>query len=82
MELLRFLLSNCRTKYGRGTSEVSNGVPQGSTLSPMLFNIYIEELAERMQQAGIISLLYADDVVIIGNDDEIKEAVRILEEWC
>jgi hypothetical protein len=48
----------------------------------MLFNIYIEELAERMQQAGIISLLYADDVVIIGNDDEIKEAVRILEEWC
>ena len=82
IELLKFLLSNNKTRYGRGATGTSNGLPQGSTISPMLFNVYIEELAERLTKAGIAGLFYADDIVIIGNDDDVKRAIAIVEEWC
>jgi hypothetical protein len=47
-----------------------NGVPQGSPLSPALFDIYMEEFTEHLQilcKTQIKLLLYADDMVIIVN---------------
>lgn len=42
----------------------SIGVPEGSTLSPSLFNLYVEPLTEILRHANILYHMYADDTQI------------------
>ena len=57
------------------TFEVSNGVRQGGILSPFLFNVYVEELANMLKKSSVgcninnvwvNHLFYADDAVILA----------------
>ncbi len=44
-------------------AEAASGVPQGSVLDPILFVIYVDDLADNL---AIANLLYADDVKLIA----------------
>ena len=53
---------------------VSNGVRQGGVLSPILFNVYMDELLQRLQKHDngchidtifMVALCYADDLIIV-----------------
>lgn len=44
---------------------LSCGVPQGSSLSPTLFNVYMSPLAEIVHPFGIKIVKYADDTQLI-----------------
>lgn len=63
----------------------TNGLLQGSILSPMLFNIYINELCEELNKENSINkaIFYADDLVLIS---ETKKDLRIklnkIQSWC
>jgi len=54
------------------------GTPQGSGISQLLSNIYLDELDQRMKQLGYEMVRYADDFVILSRSEE--EAQRALEE--
>ena len=58
-----------------GKFHVTNGVRQGGVLSPLLFNVYVNELSECLNKSGIGGfmnvtiinhMLYADDICIIS----------------
>ena len=65
---------------------VSSGVPQGSHLGPLLFNIFIDDIADILANTNF--LLYADDLklfrLIQGVEDarSMQEDLVRLERWC
>jgi len=58
------------------TNESSYGVPQGASLSNILMNISLiefdTEISELCADRGVKYIRYVDDMIFIGNDDDIK----------
>lgn len=56
----------------------TQGAPQGAVLSPLLSNIYLDELDHLMAARGFQMVRYADDFVVLCRSGE--EAARALDE--
>ena len=71
---------------------VNSGVRQGDSLSPCLFSIFINDLAEKINQAGagvymggdqIALLMYADDIALISSSVEgAQKQLDVMASWC
>lgn len=58
------------------------GTPQGAVISPLLSNIYLNELDHEMAARGHQMIRYADDFVILCKDEaEAQEALKAVSEW-
>jgi len=65
-----------------GWSPGERGTPQGAVLSPLLANLYLDELDHLMMARGYAITRYADDFVILTNtESEAKAALHLLQEW-
>ncbi len=75
------------------SSPRGRGVRQGCSLSPTLFNIYINQLANILERAPIQGLtlhdteikclLYADDLVLLSPTEEgLQDSLNLLEDFC
>ena len=66
------------------------GVPEGCTLSPTLFALYLSDLDEhltpttiKLGNTKIVYLAFADDICITcGSEDEMRENLKSLEYYC
>lgn len=54
------------------------GLPQGSVLSPLLYNIYVSEL-ENSCDSGCQIIQYADDIALFFSSDDLNHSKCILE---
>ena len=83
-------------KIGSKRSEFfkqGRGVRQGCSLSPTLFNIYINELAVMLEQSAspgltlhdteVKFLLYADDLVLLSPTEQgLQQSLSLIEQYC
>lgn len=67
--------------------DVFSGVPQGSVLGPVLFNIYINDLAEAIDTSVSVKL-FADDCILFkvinstADQQVLNRNIGNLEAWC
>ena len=83
LQLLQSYLSDRqqRTKIGNTYSsckDVTHGVPQGSILGPLLFNIFLCDMFFILEDIDIAS--YADDTTPYASAQSLEELIIILED--
>ena len=71
---------------------VSSGVKQGDIISPLLFSMYLNDLAAGIKElnCGIeidghncAILLYADDIVLLApNEESLQKMLDFIKQWC
>ena len=75
--------SHLKLKAGKHSFRLNIGVPQGSTLAPEFFNIYINKL---LSAAGVSEqdiLAYADDLLVFcGDKEQLKKIIRLINNLC
>ena len=92
LRLLRNYLSNRKQKtklYGTTSSlkSITIGVPQGSTVGPIMFIIFINDLPGVLESSNV--LMYADDTVLYSSHQDSKIVRRRVQKdldkvqrWC
>ncbi|KAH1202990.1 RNA-directed DNA polymerase from mobile element jockey [Glycine max] len=72
--------TSVRTQGGESDDfPITIGLHQGSTLSPYLFTLILEVLTEQIQEIAPRCMLFADDIVLLGESRE--ELNERLETW-
>jgi retron-type reverse transcriptase len=70
--LWRYLVTNSYTEInGEIVAEV-NGLPQGSLLSPHLFNLYLNDVFQRLKTVKglLMDVGFADDMILAATSKE------------
>ena len=87
-------VSACERVNGMCTDwfNVNTGVRQGCSLSTILFNLFMNDLAIMLKNMhkgieiddeNICILLYADDIVLIAkNENDLQDMLTMLNTWC
>lgn len=65
---------------GRRVFRLDKGIPQGSVVSPMLANLFLDELDENLALFGQSAVRYGDDFVVLCRDPrQAQEALELTD---
>jgi RNA-directed DNA polymerase len=82
LELTQRFLKQGVMESGKGWSPTETGTPQGGVLSPLLANIYLNELDHLMARQGWLIVRYADDfVVLCVSEQAAQQALHDISQW-
>lgn len=58
------------------------GTPQGGVISPLLANIYLNELDHKLIQRGVHPTRYADDIVVLcDSEEQARDTMGFISHW-
>ena len=76
------MLSKFSLKYNEEIMQTYKGLVQGSVLSPILFNLFINDLLLTYEVNGITVRAYADDIACIWSSlAQTRKAIEIMRNW-
>ena len=82
LKLLESYLEAGVWETGKGWQPTEQGTPQGSVISPLLSNIYLNPLDHKMAQDGYEMVRYADDAVVCcRTETEAQKALAEIASW-
>jgi RNA-directed DNA polymerase len=82
LKLLESYLEAGVWETGKGWQPTDQGTPQGSVISPLLSNIYLNPLDHKMAQEGYEMVRYADDAVVCcRTETEAQKALAEIAAW-
>ncbi len=81
-------IHGCNTEW----FNVTVGLRLGCILSPILFNMNINDLVIHLKQLcsgipvggeNVVSLMYADDIVLLASKErDLQRMLDVLDQWC
>ena len=94
--VIKSMYNNChsRVKCNHFLSDpidISKGVHQGNVLSPLLFNVFINDIGDTftendvpvLQSSSVSHLLYADDLLLLSTTaDGLQHNITKVQEFC
>jgi len=81
IEMLKAMLSQKVMETAKSWTP-EEGTPQGAVISPLLSNIFLDPLDQKMEQGGVEMVRYADDFVILCRSEaEAEEALEEVRRW-
>lgn len=81
-KVLDYIWSNNTLSFGNQIVKgLELGLPQGSSLSPLLFQIEIDTLSFKLDLIQADHVLYADDLAIIMKEPDLEKILNTLKEW-
>ncbi|MDP2303474.1 MAG: CRISPR-associated endonuclease Cas1 [Ignavibacteria bacterium] len=75
-----FIEPSCIVKNKK--KQIKRGLVQGSVISPLLANLYLDEFDEKINEKGLKLVRYADDFLILAKDKpEAEEALELSKQF-
>ena len=82
LELIESYLKAGVMEQCKGWEATNQGTPQGGVISPLLANIYLDELDWKIANAGMQMVRYADDfVVLCSSQTQAQAALELISQW-
>ena len=77
LDLMALCVKMGRVQSGNRWEDITQGVPQGSIIAPLLANLFLSPLDNAITQNNFAYVRYADDFVVLTHSEQ--EAVKAIE---